>query len=58
VVVQHILGAFSTLAPELAINSRQQVCHLGEQCGAAVIQLWNRRPSDAIKVSVSVIFVD
>lgn len=57
-VVQHILGAFNTLAPELAINSRQQVCHLGEQCGAAVMQLWNKRPSDAIKVSFSVVFVD
>ena len=52
-VLENMLTALNVLCYHLAADSRVQVARLGENIFISAIYLWNKRPTDALKVSQS-----
>ena len=50
-VLQNMLTALNVLCYHLASDARVQISRLGENIFISLIYLWNKRPTDVLKVS-------
>ena len=48
--VQYMVSALNVLCLKMAVGSRTQICRLGENVLIPLLYLWNRRPSEGLKV--------
>lgn len=47
-----MLGALNIVVRTIAVNSRTQICKLGESIIPGLLFVWNNDPSDTLKVRI------
>ena len=50
VVVEHLVAALTTLCEAVAMDSRTQVCRIGENVIEPLLFMWNHRASEKLRV--------